>query len=421
MVSFKYTDENISYNKKRGKMKSSQKSQITMLMIIGLVLFIIVSFVFYLSKSSISKKSQTNIKRTQETALDTRAIKDLVAKCLDKLAKDAIILLGRQGGYIYASQGGTLVDYRETDEGSFFVRYNNFNVAYNILPPRFAAPPYSSDAPDYPWQTFPYETAESNAEIFDGFFGISNMPPLNSSEGSHSIQSQIEKYIDNNMAKCADLTIFQNQGYNIVMNSTLTSVVIGTRHVAVKAKVPITLSNPIMQEFSEINDFSTDIDFKLRETYYFAKGLIGKDINDINFSLSDPKNNRNSLKVQVIKHFFSNDDLVIITNQDSLISGKPFGYVFARKNRAPALFYLRNHEYSFEPGYLINQTDLLKDEELRAEDPDEDSVAFNFYDGELSKIPITFPVELDRDKIKFKVEVSDGQLSDYQIITVNRI
>ncbi|MBI2659309.1 hypothetical protein HYX05_04405, partial [Candidatus Woesearchaeota archaeon] len=148
-----------------------QKSQITMLMIIGLVLFIIVSLVLYLSKSAVKKQSQQTIKRVQETAVDTSSMKEFVSKCLDKLAKDALVLLGKQGGYIYTSQGGPLVDYQPTDEGLFFVKYNSLNVAYNILPPRFAVSPYASEIPDYPWTTFPYRPAASNAEVFEGFFG----------------------------------------------------------------------------------------------------------------------------------------------------------------------------------------------------------------------------------------------------------
>lgn len=392
-----------------------------MLMILGLVLFIVVSFVFYLSKSTIKKQSQMNIEKTQETASDTQSVKDLVAKCLDKTAKDAIVLLGKQGGYIYTTQGGTLIDYYETDEGSFFVKYNNLNVPYNILPPRFAEPPYSSNAPDYPWKTFPYETETSSAEVFDGYFGISNMPPLNSSEGSHSIQAQIERYVDSNLPKCADFSIFQKQDFKIVMNSTKTSVIIGTRHVNVKASVPLTIISPAMQEVSEINDFSTDINIGLRNTYLFVKDLISQDIKNINFSLKDSKNNKDLFSVRVIEDVYSDDDIVIVTNQGSLIYGKPFEYTFARKNRAPALYYIRKNEMSFPQDYLINETDLIENLPLRADDPDEDNVTFNFYDGEFSKIPITFPVMLMKDKIKFKVEVSDGQLSDYQIITVNRI
>ena len=69
----------------------SLKSQVTMLMIVGLTLFIIVSLVLYLSKSTIKKQSQQGIKQTQETAIEIQPVKEFVAKCLDKLAKDAIV------------------------------------------------------------------------------------------------------------------------------------------------------------------------------------------------------------------------------------------------------------------------------------------------------------------------------------------
>ena len=153
--------------KDKNKMNPKSKSQVTMLMIVGLVLFIVISLVLYLSKSAVKKQGQQNIKKTHESAIETQPIKEFVVKCLDKLAKDAIVLLGRQGGYIYTSQGGTLIDYQETDEGIFFVKHDGMNVAYNILPPKFAIPPYSSDVPDYPWITFPYKTAISNAEVFE--------------------------------------------------------------------------------------------------------------------------------------------------------------------------------------------------------------------------------------------------------------
>ena len=391
----------------------SLKSQVTMLMIVGLVLFIIVSLVLYLSKSAVKKQSQQNIKRIQETAIDTYSIKEFVQKCIDKLAKDAIVLLGKQGGYIYASQGGTLVDYADTDEGLFFVKHNNLKVAYNILPPKFAAPPYLSDTPDYPWLTFPYKTPISNAEIFEGFFGISNIPPLNSSEGPNSIQTQIETFIDNNMPSCADFSIFEKQGFEISMESAKTSVIIGSSDIAIKSKLPIIITNAATKEITQLNDFSTSINIRLRDAYFFVKELIGNDIKNIKFDIGDKKNNKDFINIQIIKNKFSNDDLIIITDEELLINGAPYEYTFSRRNRAPALYYIRKSTLSFQHGYIINQTDLLQNSQLKAEDPDEDNYTFT--------ITPALPKKLEVPQIKFKVEVNDGKLSDYQIITVNRV
>ena len=111
---------------------------------------------------------------------------------------------------------------------------------------------------------------------------------------------------------------------------------------------------------------------------------------------------------------------MIITDEGSLINGKPFEYMFARKNRAPALNYIRQDTFSFSGNYQINQADIIR-EPLRASDPDEDNYSFNILIGESGNIPAQFPRKLSIPQIKFRVEVSDGQLRDYQIITVNRI
>ncbi|MBI2660162.1 hypothetical protein HYX07_03295 [Candidatus Woesearchaeota archaeon] len=319
----------------------SRKSQVTMLMVVGLVLFIVISLVLYLSKSYVKKQSQQNIKKTQESSMELLPIKEFVSKCLDKLGKDAIVLLGRQGGYIYSSQGGTLVDYQETDEGLFFVKYNNLDVAYNILPPKFAVPPYSSEIPDYPWQAFPYKTAASNAESFKGFFGISNMPPLNNSEGPNSMQSQIESFIDSNIQSCVNSEIFEKQGMNIEMQPPKTSVIIGSGSIAISTKMPISIINRNANEFAELNDFSSTLSIGLKDSYYFVKELVESDIQDIKFDIGDPKNEKEGRRIKLVKDVFSKDDIVIVTDENALLYGKSFEYIFARRNRAPALYYIR--------------------------------------------------------------------------------
>ncbi len=406
-------------------MNYKSKSQVTMLMIVGLVLFIIVSLVLYLSKSAVKKQSQQTIKKIQETAIDTKPIKEFVNKCVDKLAKDAIVLLGKQGGYLYSSQGGTLLDYSDTDEGIFFVKYNGLNVAYNVLPPKFAVPPYSSEIPDYPWKTFPYQRQDSNAELFEGFFGISNLPPLNSSEGPNSIQIQIETFIDHNIADCADMKLFTSQGYKIETGESKTRATIGNGNFMLKTEFPVKITNAGTKETTEINYFSADISVNLRNDYFLIKDLIENEVKDVRFNIS--KTDKKDMNIKLTRNIFSDEqrkirsDLLVITDESSLIYGKPFQYIFARKNRAPALYYLKKNIFSFPSGYLINESTILQKNALKAEDPDEDSLTFKIYVGEFGKTPAVFPKKLETPQMKFRVEVSDEQLQDYQMITVNRI
>lgn len=407
-------------------MKLKSKSQVTMLMIIGLALFIIVSLVLYLSKSAIKKQNQQNIKNTQQTAIDSTPVKEFIGKCLDKLAKDALVLLGKQGGYIYTSQGGTHVDYSDTDEGLFFIKHDNLKVAYNILPPKFEIPPFTSEIPEYPWTTFPYKSSASNEEAFEGYFGVSNLPPLNPSGGPNSIQTQMEAFIDNNIATCADFNIFKSQGYDIYMGKSKTHVTVGSADFRIKSEIPTKIVNAASKETVEIKDFSAGMQVNLLNSYFFAKYLIENDIKNIKFGIST-NSYSTAPSIMLVKNAYSDDsrnikaDLVILTDGNSLVYGKPLQYTFAIRNRAPALYYIRPNIFSFPDGYLINETDILQNKPLAAEDTDGDSLTFKIYNTEFGNQLASFPVKLILPYMKFRVEVSDGQLSDYQLITVNKI
>lgn len=396
----------------------SQKSQITMLMILGIVLFIAIALVLYLSKTAVKKSTQSTEKKIQITALETQPIKQFAANCMEKLSKDAIVLLGKQGGYIYTSQGGTILPFSDSDEGVLFVKNNNANTFYNIKPLQLNVPlPFSTSVPEYPWVTFPYGPVNQNVKTFNGIFGVNSMPPLNASHGPHSIQTQIETFIDANMEKCLDFSIFANEGYDIKAAKSKTRVFIGARDISIVSEMPLKITNIKTQEKAEFKDFSAALSIRLGEMYYFIKEIIDKDISDITFDIKDTANNKNSFTIKVSENVYQKDDLVSVKDQESIIYGQPFEYVFGRKNRAPALYYIKDEVLEFGHGYIINQDDIMKDSALDAEDPDEDNPAFKF-EALLSNPNL--PTILDRPQIKFRVEASDGMLSDYQIITVNR-
>lgn len=399
------------------KMKQ-KKSQVTMLIIIGLVIFILVSLVLYIYNSSIKKLSEQNIKKSQETAIEAQPIKEFVAKCLDKLAKDATLLLGKQGGYIYITQGGTLIDPEDTDEGISFIKYKDAKVGYNIMRPKIESL-YPGKSHYYPWPTFPYETTSSSTEIFDGYFGENAMPPLYHSNTKRSFQSQIESYIDTNIVNCINIDVFRQQGYDITINPSNTSIIIGDDDFTVKSKIPMTVNNPSTKEFYQLSDFSTKVDIRLKDIYYLIENeLISNDINNVIFDIKNVAG-QDSLKVKVIENEYGKDDIIIVTDEKSTIYGKTFEYVFARRNRPPALYYYTEN-LQLSSGSLITEDFLLQNKPLKAEDPDEDSLTFTTKDLSNNQIlSRPFSVTFVPPQMEFNVSVSDGQLSDYQIIVVS--
>lgn len=394
----------------------SLKSQVTMIMILGIVMFIIVGLVLYIYKSSARKTTQPSIKKAQQAPFETQPINDFVVKCVDKLSKDAIILMGNQGGYTYKTQGGTLEDFSISQQGQFFISYKGTNVVYDISRIGLYMPqPYYSFEPDYPWVAFPYNPylpISASSKTFTGIFGMDRMPPLNASGGSHSVQTQIETYIDSNMDKCLDLSTFIQQGYDITKAKSKTHVTIGSSDVSVKTEMPMTIFKQSTKETAQLTDFSANIDIRLREIYFFAKWLIENDNSNITFDIKDANNNRNGFAVEVAEDAYKKDDIVAIKDTKSLVYGLPFEYDFARQNRRPALYYLSQSVLEFPLGHQITQDDLLQGSQLKAEDPDEDTYTIT--------ITPSVPKLMDASQIGFKVQVTDGELNDYQIIIVNK-
>ncbi len=346
------------------------KSQITMIMIMGIVLFISIGIIMYLSKTSVKKSVQSAEKKIQTTALETQSIKGFAANCLDKLSKDALVLLGKQGGYIYTAQGGTIVPFSDSDEGVIFIKNNNANAAYNIKPIQLNAPlPFYTVIPEYPWRKFPYGPVNPDIKTFNGIFGANSMPPLNASHGPHSIQMQIETFIDANMEKCLDFSIFAKEGYDIQKTKSKTKVFIGARDVSIVSEIPLKATNIKTQEKSEFKEFSTVLNIRLGEMYYFIKEIIDKDISDITFNIQDAANNKNYFSIKVSENTYQKDDIISVKDQQSIIYGQPFVYVFGRKNRAPALYYIKDEVIEFNQGDQIDEDDIFRDSEREAVDP----------------------------------------------------
>ena len=113
-----------------------------------------------------------------------------------------------------------------------------------------------------------------------------------------------------------------------------------------------------------------------------------------------------------------------ITDEKSLINGRAFEYTFARKNRPPALYYIKNADGSeFDREHPITEADVLNGQSLsslKAEDPDEDQIVIRqIFLGDGSTVA-TFPKDYLRfqNLQKFQVRVSDGKLEDWQEITI---
>ena len=404
--------------------RKQKKSQVTIFLILGIVILLIFVVLILVSKHYTKKKMSDQSLTSKQVALDLQKINYNVKECLSIVSKEGLKKIGDQGGYLFTSQGGTLLDYHDSYNGMFFIKYSGNKVVYNILKPRFTISKYFPEPPEYPWVAFPYERGIGGVKTFNspGAFGTNAMPPLTKTKGHQSMQEQLEQYVKNNIDNCLKFSEFEEQGYKIYKKEKDVEVNINEDDVMFKMSYPIFVESPTGEKTeTELKDFQVKHGVRLGKIYRFVNELIESDINDVTFDIS--QGSEGDFTVRIERDVLNYDDLLVIIDKKSNIDGLTYNYFFARKNRNPALYCLWP-EASVTIGTTITREKI---EELvgdfKAEDPDEDEITdesfsiypplddsryYDYWDTSPSTAPWEYP-------IGFSVTVTtDGDLTDYQ-------
>jgi len=405
-------------------MKKRGRGQITIFLIIGLILIFVVIALMLLGRFALKKTAKQETIDRKESAFDVQPLKNYISECVMVKAREAILLIGRQGGYTYKSQGGTLIDYQANDKGVFYLEYKNGKVNYDILRPRFPVGKFNPLPPLYPWKTFPYddESRTSISYYANGAFGVNNMPPLNKSFGQHSFQEQLELYITNTLDQCLEDNTFASLGFTVIKGSKTVAVGINDNDLGINLNYDLDVTNDATADRTALKNFYTKVPIRLGEIHSFVNQLILNDINDIRFNITNTTTADN-FQIRITKDYYNKDDLIVVTDYNTKFGNAYFEYVFARKNRNPALVYLperiempqfvntETNEFSI----ITNDSLFGGTNALQALDPDEDVIT----KGDFSIHPMT-PVTFVFPDIQFTIEVTDSELADSQTITVVR-
>jgi len=292
-----------------------KRSQVTIFIIIAVILVTIFAILILISRQSIKKTTKQEILGVEEITFDILPINNFVTECLSLVSKDGLKKMGKQGGYLFASQGGTLIDYLDSEEGQFFIKHEGSKVVYNILKPIITIGNYRNTPPSYPWLTFPYYTDENGPQTFllQNAFGENNMPSINSFS-AHSMQHQLEIYVENNIDTCLDFSVFEDQGFNISKKEKNVAVSINENDVLFSLQYPLLINNLVSGEKTEIKDFLTRHKVRMGKIHRFLNQIIGNDISDITFNIL---NRNEEFDVDIVRDAYENDDLIILTDLQS--------------------------------------------------------------------------------------------------------
>lgn len=154
-----------------------KRGQITVFIIIGIIILIAIGTTLYLTTREKAGEYEAARPRVAEIPTEIQPLKDLVESCIQRLATDGLKRIGDSGGYIDTTQ---------------------FSVN-PVSPTDGDAAEFSPGAKPiiaYWWYMKSPNKCEENC-IFD-----TKRPPLYRSEGSTSIETQLDEYITKNMKNC---------------------------------------------------------------------------------------------------------------------------------------------------------------------------------------------------------------------------
>ncbi|MBN2458278.1 hypothetical protein JXB31_04070 [Candidatus Woesearchaeota archaeon] len=230
--------------KSNGFLINNKRSQLTIFIIVGIVLILSSFLILYM------KSSDYDIVRVSETKDSEMGL--YVSECLKGSAKEAVMLVGLQGG---------IIDHNAYQKVSAV--YDPLNSGYLSLYNGSLVLPY--------W----YYQDEDGLES-------SEMPRLvKSYEGDGSIQDQIEQYINRDIISCIDnFKPFKKEGYRIKIKDQPDSEVIFTdSRVVVELDYPVELIRNNNTESYDV--FSTELPVRLKRVYSLAKEIRDAEIDHV--------------------------------------------------------------------------------------------------------------------------------------------
>ncbi len=308
----------------------SKRSQITIFIVLGIIIFTIIGLLFYL-KTYIKSKQFTEEQQEVTDVFTTQGkYSSYMQSCLDQTAKQSIALVGMQGGVIYDYQvngtkqflgpkkyeyGQYVLPFQYTKEANAFDSTKTiFNVSYGIYAPDLSLGIEGHPTvPEYPYGlTKLIEDPTEIDEMYSNSLGnilMTPLPPLCDYYGANTptqagavfscetydskrkadndnIQEYVEKFIQYTFKQCVALESFQEFANSSIKSGNISvRVTFAPANVAVEATYPIVGQIKGKEAIISLEQFHTTVNVRLKQIHEFAERLIEADTNNIFFNI----------------------------------------------------------------------------------------------------------------------------------------
>jgi hypothetical protein len=360
------------------QLTQTNKSQITMFVIVGIVILVIFIFLFYLLSSITETKTKPALSKTKISSLTAPVLQFYIADCLKDVFKEGLIEIGLQGGYFYENESG----YSYPPNYNIPKTYLDNNISYLIYPQDInpitkqgfynpgwpcISSAYGGDDPSYCrfinlGSEIEYIKSDNKimSSVYSPRFGRPRNPQI------RKIQEQLEQYIIDELPGCVDFAAVEDHfpGYTITPEEPIPEVAFGVVSTSVHLNYPIKMEFQDFEPVIIVQEFQSVLPVRFEKLYKIVnqilKGTPRNELNDINFDPDIEKERIfNELAVQGVILTIREkgyDDIFIINDSLSQMDGKSYIFQFARRNRPPVLNYI-----SKSPSYLYNIENSSKD------------------------------------------------------------
>jgi hypothetical protein len=453
-----------------------RKAQITIFIVLGIVILIVFSLVFFIYRQTSVSSMEKRANKIYRDFLSSTDIKYITENCLDKTTKQALLLVGLQGGKLYNYQINKGYQIKNFYDVIPF-NYNGiiYNVSYGIkapinlpfsLPPNY---PYLGALVENPVLAFDstYKYSQSRYAHLFSFQNTSKsvekrplLPPLCNRLGANyygirgakrscetysstnqSVQEYITRYIDQNIKNCINFTSQTTPTHIISAGTPFSTVLIGENDLSISLKYPLEISLKGESSTTKYLDSNVRLKIRLKILHEIASHLIGKyprnypaaDADNIFFDITkDDPNDCYKGKGPCILDGISVSklrDYCLVYNcnfynnhykySDILIIEDSKSIINGKPYRFQ--FAIENRRPALDLINNINSPSTEVDISTLGIDPDEDTLTYNFEVGAISKTTsqgnttITLPIGTQN----LRVTVSDNEgLQDYQDVQV---
>ncbi len=406
---------------------SYKKSQITIFLILAIIIVFILVLSFNLDKVVINSNQPFNINQIESN------FKSHVESCIESSAIEALFLVGRQGGVIYDYQVNGALTYLGPNlfsYGEFILpvkdEFGVFNVSYGIV--------RSINELEPPFYPYGFEKLIENPKLinsdYKNIFGNYPEPgPLNplcnptgpnakdtpgiiyfcTSYGSknlkNSIQDYLNLYITNKTLECIDYSIFSNvENFELDENLVKTDVKFTNEELIVDVFFPVRLKLD-ENTFIKVDDFTVNIQNRLKLIHELAEKLIEHDVNNVFFDIVRHAERLNDCRKwkgtnsyclkdgisvsRIINPCLKNenkncpkrgnyDNVLVIEDKKVTLQGAPYTFYLAIQNRRPALDLIYNDSKTYEGFDIVGVVGERIVIDPKGYDPDSD---YHGYDG----------------------------------------